>query len=220
MNNTGIYNEDVPLLLYLAYKTKLHDTVVLSTLELGNNLGFSQQTASRKIKELEEKGYLLKVSLVPEGTKLTLTPKAKQLLEENYITLKSLFGTALKQCIGKVVSGLGEGRYYVQIDGYQKQFKEKLNLVPYPGTLNIEVNPVEAKEFLQTKNQIMVEGFSTNERTFGGILCYLIKINKMLPGYLIKPLRSTHNENIIEIIAPVYLRGEFELEDGSEIVIE
>ncbi len=215
-----VYNEDLPLLLYMAYKTKLHDSVVLSTFELGNTLGFSQQTASRKIKELEEKGFLVKVSLVPEGTKLTLTPKAKQLLEENYITLKSLFGTALKQCTGKVVSGLGEGRYYVQIDGYQKQFKEKLNLIPYPGTLNIEINPVEIKEFFQAKNQIMIEGFSTKERTFGGILCYPIKINKKLPGYLIKPLRSTHTDNIIEIIAPVYVRGEFGLDDGSEIVIE
>ncbi|MBI3032734.1 CTP-dependent riboflavin kinase [Candidatus Woesearchaeota archaeon] len=203
----------------MAYKTKLHDVIIMSTLELGNALGFSQQTASRKIKELEEKGFLNK-ELVAEGMKLSLTLEAKQLLEQNYITLKSLFGTALKQWTGKVISGLGEGRYYVQIEGYQKQFKEKLNLTPYPGTLNIEVNPVELKEFFQTKNQIIIEGFVTKERTFGGILCYPIKINKKLPGYLIKPLRSTHTENIIEIIAPVYLRGEFELEDGSEIIIE
>lgn len=213
------YNEELPLLLYMAYKTKLHDVIIMSTLELGNALGFSQQTASRKIKELEEKGFLNK-ELVAEGMKLSLTLEAKQLLEQNYITLKSLFGTALKQWTGKVISGLGEGRYYVQIEGYQKQFKEKLNLTPYPGTLNIEVNPVELKEFFQTKNQIIIEGFVTKERTFGGILCYPIKINKKLPGYLIKPLRSTHTENIIEIIAPVYLRGEFELEDGSEIIIE
>ena len=134
--------------------------------------------------------------------------------------MQSLFCENAGEISGCLLSGYGEGRYYVQIEGYQKQFKEKLNMIPYPGTLNLKVDPLQARSFIAGKMQIIIDGFLTKERTFGGIECYPVKINKKVDGFLIRPIRTNHPEGIIEIIAPTYLRGDFNLEDGDSIYLE
>src|SRR5918912_644876 len=40
---------------------------------------------------------------------------------------------------GTIVSGMGEGAYYMSLAGYKKQFKEKLGYEPYPGTLHVKL---------------------------------------------------------------------------------
>ena len=51
---------------------------------------------------------------------------------------------------GKVISGMGEGRYYTEQDGYIQQFKEKLGFIPFPGTLNVEIEYVERNKLKLT----------------------------------------------------------------------
>ena len=40
---------------------------------------------------------------------------------------------------GIIFTGLGEGAYYMSLEGYKKQFKKHLNFIPYPGTLNLRM---------------------------------------------------------------------------------
>ena len=127
----------------------------------------------------------------------------------------------MKKLTGKVVSGIGEGRYYTEQDGYIEQFKEKLGFIPYPGTLNVEIEYVEKNKLRLLKNHkaITIQEFKTKNRSFGEVSCFKAEIDGA-PGIIVLPLRS-HYSNILEFISPDLLREKLALKDGDivEIVI-
>jgi riboflavin kinase len=45
---------------------------------------------------------------------------------------------------GTIESGAGKGAYFTQVDWVVEQCREKLDLTPYPGTLNVRI---EGKRF-------------------------------------------------------------------------
>ena len=51
----------------------------------------------------------------------------------------------------KIVSGMGEGAYYMSLKGYRNQFIEKLGYEPYPGTLNVKLVD---QIFMQARREI------------------------------------------------------------------
>ncbi len=113
---------------------------------------------------------------------------------------------------GKVATGLGEGQYYLSRDGYRSQFHKKLGFVPFPGTLNIQLD----KPFVPSGEAIKIMEFSEGDKTFGGCLCYKIRINS-IKAAIVGPERSSYPSNLIEIIAPMNLRESLNLSDGDEV---
>lgn len=196
--------------------------ITITTQELGEILGCSQQTASRKLIDLENNGFIKKKRAF-KGQKITLTSRGIDLLRDYYIQLKSIFEEREKLIIkGELISGMGEGKYYISQEGYVKQFKEKLGFVPYPGTLNIKLeheHDLKIREMLDNCPHIEIEGFINENRTFGAVKCYPVFI-KGIRGAILTPLRTHHPLNVIEIIAPVYLRKKLNLKDGDEITVE
>jgi riboflavin kinase len=122
---------------------------------------------------------------------------------------------------GKVLSGIGEGRYYTEQSGYVEQFKEKLGFVPFPGTLNIEIELIERNKLrmLKDSNAININDFKNKNRTFGAVRCFRAKING-IDGAIVLPLR-THYSNVLELISEFHLRKKLNLKDGDcvEIII-
>jgi len=213
------------ILIYLSQKIGFNKTAILSTVEIAKDMNFSQQTASRKMQELEEMQFIKK-EYSPDGLKIGLTEKSAEFLKMNYNQLKNLLEKkTASTIIGIVTSGIGEGRFYVQIQKYNQVFTNLLGKKPFPGTLNIAVDKDDYREFLLNQKFTRIEGFRTKERSFGWIDCFRVKIklekiNKHINGFIIMPERTTHPENIAEIIAPVYLRGELKLRDNDKVVIE
>ena len=116
---------------------------------------------------------------------------------------------------GKIITGLGEGQYYISRDGYRKQFNLKLGFDPSPGTLNLKL----AAPFTQTgANSIEIEGFVEENGTFGGCKCYRVMIGD-IKGAIVRPERSNYPPNLIEVIAPVNLRKALNLSDGDELEV-
>lgn len=196
--------------------------VVISTLQLGEILGCSQQTASRKLVELERKGFIKKERAI-KGQNIILTKKGLDFLREYYIQLKCIFEEREAVTIkGELISGMGEGQYYITRPGYTQQFEERLGFQPYPGTLNLLLerkHDIVVREMLDNCPYIKVDGFTDEERTFGAVKCYLISINGVR-GAIISPLRTHHPKNIIEIISPAYLREELNIKDGDEVSVD
>ena len=120
---------------------------------------------------------------------------------------------------GKLISGMGEGRYYTEQNGYVNQFKEKLGFIPFPGTLNVEIEYVERNKLKILKNskEIHINEFKTKNRTFGGVRCFKAKINGV-NGAIVLPLRS-HYSNILEFISPDHLRKKLNINDGDFVEI-
>ncbi|MCG7852484.1 MAG: DUF120 domain-containing protein, partial [Methanosarcinaceae archaeon] len=121
---------------------------------------------------------------------------------------------------GHLISGLGEGQYYIGLDGYRSQFEENLNFVPFPGTLNIQLTDfsVTMREKVDMIHAIPISGFTDGQRTFGAVKCYSAQIEGIRSAVIV-PDRSHYPDDLVEIIAPVNLRKTLGLEDGDKVNI-
>jgi riboflavin kinase len=119
------------------------------------------------------------------------------------------------------MSGVGEGRYYVSLQGYRKQFIEKLNFDPFPGTLNIKINKEHLyfRRKLDEEEGVKIEGFSTEDRTFGEVKAFRCRING-IEGAVVLPQRTHYPADIIEVISEVRIREKLNLKDGDTVNVE
>ncbi|MFQ6056173.1 MAG: winged helix-turn-helix domain-containing protein/riboflavin kinase [Methanosarcinales archaeon] len=187
----------------------------------------SPQTAARRLQELE-KNNLISRTIVPDGQWITITDKGIKLLRKEYYEYQQIFNRDINgiELIGNVQTGLGEGKYYIALNGYKKQFENKLGFTPFLGTLNLKLNPqsIILRKRLDRYSGINIEGFKSQQRTFGGGKCIIAKIknNKVqeIEGAIVIPDRSHYPEDILEVIAPVNLRQYLRLQDGSEVRVE
>jgi riboflavin kinase len=124
----------------------------------------------------------------------------------------------MRKINGRVVTGIGEGKYYVSREGYRKQFNQKLGFDPVPGTLNLKLDePFTNME----EGLIKLEGFRDGDRIFGRCTCYLVQING-IKAAIVRPEISSYPPDQIEVIAPIHLRGSLNLVEGDliELMLE
>lgn len=193
----------------------------ISTTDLAEEIGGSQQSASRHLKVLEEMRLIIRD--VGSGVgKVQLTNKGIGELENILSDLEwHLKGKEAEPITieGVVVSGLFEGAYYISKEGYKRQIIEGLGFEPFPGTLNIRINHenMEKRRQVVRSHGVFLKGFVEEDRAYGSAWCYHVIIEGEVEGALIEAERSIHDTNIMEIIAPVYLRRELDLADGDHV---
>ncbi|MCL7390251.1 MAG: DUF120 domain-containing protein [Thaumarchaeota archaeon] len=195
----------------------------MSTSTIAQHLGTSQQSASRILIQLEQNGYIEKI-IVGKTTLIRLTNKGLDELKNLYIVLKSIFEKPVEIILeGRVFSGLGEGFYYISLPQYFEQIKEKVGFTPYPGTLNIQLlskDSIENRMLLEKIADIPIDGFSNGQRTYGGAKCIRALFNGEQEAALIFVERTHYGRDIVEVIAPVYLRGKYNLRDGDKVFVK
>lgn len=200
-------------------------TAKISTEYLASKLGSSQQTASRCMIELTNKGWIER-TITPEGCLIKITDAGFKELQKLYSNLRFLMEATYPPSItleGIVFTGLGEGAYYISKEQYRKQFIEKLGFDPYPGTLNIKLATdydLKTRSELEAYPAIEVEGFKNQDRTYGPVKCYPAIIDNKVKGAIISALRTHYDASVVELIAPVYLRKHLALKDGHKVKVE
>jgi len=197
--------------------------IPLSTTELSEKIGGSQQSASRHLRLLEAEG-LIQRNISNDGSKVMITNRGVDELDLVLQDLKwYLEGDEAQtiEFVGEVVSGLFEGAYYISKEGYFNQIVEKLGFEPFPGTLNVRIREedYEKRKRLERRDYIRLEGFKDGERAFGAAHCYPCLLEDEVEGALIVAERSIHDYGIMEIISPYYLRRKMGLTDGDKIKI-
>lgn len=208
------------VLKLLAREGGLQQPVVISSRELGVALGVSQQSADNYLVSLAEQGLLTR-TMVSRKQRLTVTTQGAEALRANFLDLKAIFERPRNlEFTGNVVSGVGEGRYYLSKKGYVDQFGALLGYQPFPGTLNVRLTGKtnNAHEEVRRLTGIRIQGFEAEGRTFGGATCFAAKLADR-ECHLILPDR-THYQNVFEFIAPKNLRKSLHLSDGDEVKIE
>jgi riboflavin kinase len=212
-------------LLKLAEMGAHRRTAKISTEYLAEKLSTSQQTASRYLIELDRQGWI-KRTITPDGCLIRITHAGIKELNKLYSRLRFLMETAYPPSItleGTVFTGLGEGAYYISKEKYRKQFLERLGFDPYPGTLNLRLTTdydMKARNELEAYPAVEVEGFKSEDRTFGSVKCYPVIIENKVKGALISALRSHYDASVLEVIAPVPLRKHLGLKDGRKVKVE
>jgi riboflavin kinase len=212
--------EALAVLKVLAHDGADHTPVLLTSREVGERIGVSQQAADRYLLALERKGLITR-SLAQRRQRLALTPAAMEVLRTEYHTYRRIFeGPARLSFNGKVVSGLGEGRYYLSQPGYLVQFSERLGYTPYPGTLNVRLTgeALRKASLVDHWSGLRIDGFQASGRTFGGATCFAARMNGR-SCHLIHPDRS-HYKDVVEFVAADCLRDKLHLKDGDAVTID
>ncbi|MBS7246918.1 MAG: DUF120 domain-containing protein [Candidatus Freyarchaeota archaeon] len=195
----------------------------ISSTRLADRLGVSQQTAARRLQDLEKEGLIVR-EITAKGQNIKITKEGVRRLWEVYVGLKRVFEEKPQtiKVKGEVFSGMGEGRYYVSIDGYRKRFEEKLGFTPYPGTLNLKLksyHDVQTRRLLEAYPGIIIEEFEEGGRTFGRVKCFRALIEGKIEGSLLLINRTHYGDDVVEIISPVFLREALNLKDGENVTI-
>ncbi len=122
---------------------------------------------------------------------------------------------------GRIVSGIGTGSHFVSLDGYTRQFKEKLGIEPFEGTLNIELDKKSVdkyRDFIESENRIKLEAFEKGGEEYGEVKVFHAKL-KDAPCFLVVPEKGIYR-GIVEVVSEHRLRDKLGLKDGDEVVLK
>ena len=211
-------------LAQLLSKGARYNFVQITTAELGKSIKKSQQSASKHILELEDGGFIDRLM-----TGRQLSVKITQKGYSELVKLHSVLGSSLNlspshiELNGSVISGLGEGAYYMSLKGYTKQFKAKIGYVPFPGTLNIKLNQLQTTQIIQQLDEIdnmTLDPFSDGKRTYGWVKCFHAILNDSIKCELIRLERTHHDNSVIELISKNNLRKAANLKTNSKVTVK
>jgi riboflavin kinase len=177
--------------------------------------------------------------------KIKVTDEGYKVIRELYDLTKLAIDNAIMKRIlfkGKIVSGMGEGSYYMSKKGYREQFSEKLGYEPFPGTLNVKLEEQiykDLKREITNYPSIYIHGFKDINRTFGWVKCYpailipkndennkTLKSNKKnienmeIDSSILLLERTHHDNSLIEVISPVCIKDTANLKNGDTVTIE
>ncbi len=214
--------EDLQCLKTIALRGGCKSPVFVSSQTIGEMLAISQQTASRRLKGLESRGFITR-TIAADGQHVTVTRQGEEALRKEHQEFCRIFSEGNKGYIlsGALVSGIGEGKYYMSLEPYKQQFLTHLGFEPYPGTLNIRLpaSGLPVRKKIDSLGWIRIKGFSTDGRTFGDAKCLPCRIGDV-PCGIVVPGRTHYPEDIIEVIAPVALRRKLGVEDTDTVTVE
>ena len=117
---------------------------------------------------------------------------------------------------GTVTSGDGDGKKFMELPWVKRQITEKLGFTPYAGTLNLKLAEENAKqrkllEKTPSAKVLPAEGYCEGLlfKAFIGIVQCAIVV----------PQVAGYPNDLLEVIASVYLREALQLEDGREVTV-
>jgi riboflavin kinase len=202
------------LLVFLLRGGARRGAIRLTTTEIGQALGMSQQNVSRRLRALEEEGMIER-----KNNGITLTEEGTEELKGLLATLQNAFAAKL-EITGRIANGLGEGKFYLSKTMYKKQMKEKLGFDPYPGTLNVKLDADEAEKRrrLLHLEPIVINGFTEDGRTFGDLFAYSARADGV-DCAIVVPMRTHHGHDTIELTAPVNLRKRLGKKTGDSVCL-
>lgn len=210
-------------LAYLLSRGARHAHVPVTTVELAGAIGKSQQTASSHLVQLEADGFVERRAARRGGSPVRITARGYAELERVSAMLRGEIESQPADIVleGKLVSGMGEGAYYMSLEGYTRQFRGAVGYVPFPGTLNVrlaEPHHILAAERLgAARGGALVGGFSDGRRTYGWVRCFAASVNGLGGCHVVRLERTHHDPDIVEVISRVGIREAAGLRDGSPV---
>ena len=135
---------------------------------------------------------------------------------------------------GTVSSGLGRAHIFMSQQHYQEQFKAIIGRSAWPGTLNVQVEGESLKEYRKLRVSAgldegessdvtahRIKGFDRDGVSFGGATAFLGKflVNEEAHDCAILIPDLTRHEDVVEVIAGVFLRESCSVDDGDRVSI-
>jgi riboflavin kinase, archaea type len=218
--------EHVLTIAKLLLKGAGKDFVEVTSTSVGTEISKSQQATSKIILELENQNFIERIKM-GHGFRIHVTEKGIEMVKDVSSLLISAINFSNPTIIieGVIVSGIGEGGYYMSLPGYKKQFESRLGYIPYAGTLNVKVsdNPsLRNRKKIERIPYVLIKGYNDAKRTYGWVKCFPVSINDTpnIDAHLLILERSHYDESLVEIISSVPIKDSLRLRNGDKIKIE
>ncbi|WP_049921429.1 DUF120 domain-containing protein [Halopiger djelfimassiliensis] len=225
-SESAVGHDELAVLKLLALEGGLEGDLKISCSHLADRLEASNQTASRRLQRLES-AALLERDTVSDGQWVAITDAGEQVLHGEYEDYRRIFETdAEVELEGTVTSGMGEGRHYISLPGYKRQFEDRLGYEPFPGTLNVDLrdDSVRRRSAVSSLEPVPIDGWEDDERTYGPAVCHPAIVetaegDRYENAHTIAPERTHHDDDQLEVIAPDKLREQLALEDDDHVTV-
>ncbi len=127
------------------------------------------------------------------------------------------------QINGELITGVGRGAKFIAIPIYNEIFKFLLQKPPFLGTLNLKISESDGLQVEdQFKNGKVYDNLIYENKSYGGIITKKVIIEKndeSLNCIGVKPLRTTHDSTILEIVSDVNIRATWKISDGHSVTV-
>ena len=135
---------------------------------------------------------------------------------------------------GIVSSGLGRAHIFMSQHHYQEQFKAIIGNSAWPGTLNVSVTGKFLTEYQKLRSSAglddgemstiqahRIKGFDRDGVSFGGATAFLgvFSSDDVQTDCAILIPDLTRHDDVVEVIADVFLREFCKIEDGDKVSI-
>jgi len=120
---------------------------------------------------------------------------------------------------GRVESGKGEAAFFTSLDWVTRQLESQAGFAPFPGTLNVRVDPrdlTRVDELFATKDfEIVPEDPRFCSAFFKRVWLDGVAAVAVFPSEDV----HAYGKDVIEIIAHCHLKRALDLNDGDEVTI-
>ncbi|MGC9009246.1 MAG: DUF120 domain-containing protein [Sulfolobales archaeon] len=120
------------------------------------------------------------------------------------------------------VKGLDKAKYFMTLKPYKDVFTRLINKEPFEGTFNVEItNHLSYKDLLnKCGTHYIIPDQYYDGRVLGGVYIWLGEIDGVGKVLIIRPFRSGHKENILEIVSDKKIRDILNLKYGDQVEIK
>ncbi len=117
------------------------------------------------------------------------------------------------------MSGSKAAAHFTQLDWVQQQCREKLDFAPFPGTLNLDIDP----DYFPVLTELLgTDAIELSPQGSDGCAGKVVPLSiEGIRGAIIIPERKAniHGQNIVEVMAPMGLRESLGLADGHLVTL-
>ncbi len=115
--------------------------------------------------------------------------------------------------------GLGQGRSFTELAWARAQFIEKLDINPYPGTLNLLLEqPEDLRSVAVLRSQAGIEIVPESPQ-FCSAKCFPVLLEGKLAGAIVFPEVDGYPPDKLEIISAVRVKTQLQIEDGDTVTV-
>lgn len=122
---------------------------------------------------------------------------------------------------GQFCRGKGEASGFTELPWVKEECRKKLGFVPYPGTVNLKVEPAVTASLQRLAARAGARLVSPDPRfchAFGLKAC-LRHGPAALEAAIVLPLVEGYYEDIVELVAPVRVTEVLQLREGAEVEV-
>jgi CTP-dependent riboflavin kinase len=126
-----------------------------------------------------------------------------------------------EKLIGRLATGIGMGTTFTQLDWAKDQFRSRVGIDPFPGTINVIVDdPDSMPVWVRVKRTDGIHMDNPNDGPHDcDAKCWRVSINDEIDGAIVFPLVDGYPPAQVEVIAAVGIRDAFGIEDGDTVTL-